>query len=176
VAGASAKGDLGELHEPETHVIPNALRAARTGTPFQLFGDDFPTRDGTCERDYVHVEDLARAHRIAVERLDALPPLEERGLGMNLGTGRGSTVREVVAAVEQATGTRLDVKRAPRRAGDPPALVADAGRARELLGFKAEHDLGSMVRSALAFMERHAGARGGQPHEVEGRHQPGSRT
>jgi UDP-glucose-4-epimerase GalE len=157
VAGAHAKGDLGELHEPETHLIPNVIRALRTGEPLELFGTDYPTRDGTCERDYIHVEDLARAHVLALEKLDALPPPASRagGIALNLGIGRGATVREVIRAVEEATGEKVPVRERPRRAGDPPALVADPSRAREALGFETRHDLQAMVRTALRFHENH---------------------
>lgn len=151
VAGAAPDGDLGELHEPETHLVPNLLRAAVSGGAFELFGEDYPTRDGTAERDYIHVADLARAHVLALERLDELP---EAVFALNLGTGRGATVREVLAAVERATGRRLRVEPRPRRPGDPPALVADPTRARELLGFGTEHDLDAMVTTALRFLER----------------------
>jgi len=157
VAGASAEGDLGERHDPETHLIPNLLRAAVHGTPFKLFGTDYPTRDGTCERDYIHVEDLARAHVLAVERLDALEP---GVLALNLGTGQGATVRDVLSAAEAATGRRVLVREEPRRAGDPPALVADASLARAALGFRTEHDLEAMVASAHRFHQR-AGLPGG---------------
>lgn len=157
VAGAHARGDLGELHEPETHLIPNVLRAARTGAPMDLFGTDYPTRDGTAERDYIHVEDLARAHVMAVERLDVLGPLAGRsfGLALNLGLGRGATVLEVVRAVEAVTGRPVPRRERPRREGDPPALVADPSRAREVLRFEARHDLRAMVESAQRFFEAH---------------------
>jgi len=156
VAGAHSKGDIGELHEPETHLIPNVLRAVREGAaPLELYGTDYPTRDGTAERDYIHVEDLARAHVLAVERLDALGPLASRrfGLALNLGQGRGATVLEVIRAVEDVTGRPVPRRERPRREGDPAALVADPRRAREVLDFKTQHDLRAMVESALRFVE-----------------------
>ncbi|RME72574.1 MAG: UDP-glucose 4-epimerase GalE [Planctomycetota bacterium] len=152
-AGAAADGSLGEDHDPETHLIPRILEAARTGTAVQIFGTDLPTRDGTCVRDYIHVDDLARAHRLALERAG------DEGLGrfeaFNLGTGRGSTVREVIAAAREATGREIVAQPAPPRPGDPPALVADARRARERLGFEPEHDLDAIVRSAWAWHRSH---------------------
>jgi UDP-glucose-4-epimerase GalE len=157
VAGAHPKGDLGELHHPETHLIPNVLRAVRTGEPLDLFGTDYPTRDGTAERDYIHVEDLARAHALALARLDDLGPPAARpyGIALNLGIGRGATVLEVLRAVEEVTGRPVPRREQPRRPGDPPALVADPRRAREVLGFQTRHDLRAMVHSALGFVEHH---------------------
>lgn len=119
-AGAHPDADIGELHEPETHLIPNALLAARDGTALSVFGDDYPTRDGTCVRDYVHVVDLVRAHVAALTHPAA--PGDVRVF--NLGTGRGFTVREVLEACRRVTGRRLTVKVMPRRPGDPPRLVA----------------------------------------------------
>jgi len=153
VAGASSDGEFGENHDPETHLIPNLLKAAVHGTPFKLFGTNYPTRDGTCERDYIHVEDLARAHVQALERIDGLPA---DCLALNLGTGHGATVREVLDAVEATVGRKVLVQECPRRPGDPPALVADPTRARDLLGLRTEHDLRSMVQSAYAFQLKQA--------------------
>jgi len=150
VAGASEDGLFGELHDPETHLIPNLLKAAVQGSPFKLFGTDYPTRDGTAERDYLHVEDLAQAHVLALERLDDLDFSAFPG-ALNLGTGRGVTVREMVAATEAVTGRKVLVGEEPRRPGDPPALVADSRLAQDLLGWRAEHDLESMVGSAYRF-------------------------
>lgn len=152
VAGASGDAEFGELHEPETHLIPNLLKAAVRGTPFTLFGTDYDTRDGTCERDYLHVEDLARAHVAAIERLDDLPP---DCTALNLGTGRGCTVREMLTEVEAVVGRKVLVQECPRRPGDPPALVNDPTRAKDLLGFRCQHDLRAMVESAYAFMCKH---------------------
>jgi UDP-glucose-4-epimerase GalE len=123
-AGADPDGRAGENHEPETHLIPLMFRAAQTGIPMTLFGDDYDTPDGTCVRDYVHVTDLARAHILAVEALSAG---RESGR-FNAGTGRGFSVKEVLRAVEEVTGKTVPHKIGPRREGDPPLLVADSGR------------------------------------------------
>ena len=131
-AGCDPDGETGEIHEPETHIIPRVLMAA-TGELAQvdIFGTDYPTPDGTCLRDYIHVADLAQGH---VQALDYL----ERGgatTAINLGTGRAFSVREVIAAAERVTGRRIPVRETRRRAGDPPVLVADVRRARTTLGF-----------------------------------------
>jgi hypothetical protein len=152
VAGASAEADLGEMHEPESHLIPNLLSAAANEQPFQLFGTNYPTRDGTAERDYLHVSDLAKAHVMAIERMDILDPLSFGG-ALNLGTGQGTTVRELIQVTEEELNTKLFVREQPRRAGDPPALVADPSLAQRVLGFHCDHDLRSMVRSAYRFMQ-----------------------
>jgi UDP-glucose 4-epimerase len=152
-AGAAADGSLGEDHDPETHLIPLAIAAAvGRGPPLQLFGTDYPTPDGTCLRDYVHVDDLSRAH-IAV--FDALArPGAARFY--NLGTGTPTSVREVIAAVERVTGRRVPVVEGPRRAGDPPALYADAGTARAELGWRVHYpDIESIVASAWRWHEAH---------------------
>ncbi|MFZ5757785.1 MAG: UDP-glucose 4-epimerase GalE [Pseudomonadota bacterium] len=147
-AGAHPDGSIGELHDPETHLIPNVLRAAFTGTPLQLFGDDYDTPDGTCIRDYVHVNDLADAHWRALAWLDRHPGAHV----FNLGTGRGHSVREVIAAVERVTGRPVPVTVAARRPGDPPALVADPSRAARDLGWQPQwQDLDALVASALPF-------------------------
>ncbi len=145
-AGASLDGRLGESHEPETHLIPLALRATRASAePLTVFGTDWPTPDGTCVRDYVHVEDLATAHVAALHRLLDGGASEQ----LNLGTGRGSSVNEVIAAVHRASGVAPRVVRGPRRAGDPPALVADAEKARRVLGFTPKHsDLDTVISTA----------------------------
>lgn len=147
-AGASASGRIGEAHEPETHLVPNVLRAALAGTPVDVFGTDWPTPDGSCVRDYVHVADLARAHVAALHYLD-------RGgtrTALNLGSGRGHSVLEVIAAAEAVTGRRIERRAAPRRAGDPPVLVASAARAAAVLGWRPESsDLATIVASAWAW-------------------------
>lgn len=133
-AGAAPDGTIGEDHSPETHLIPRLLREAANGTPCAtIYGDDYPTPDGTCIRDYVHVVDLADAH---VRALSAF----ERGVAgpLNLGSGAGSSVREIVAAVERATGVRFDRQVAPRRTGDPAVLIADGSRARSMIGWRPE--------------------------------------
>lgn len=143
-AGAHQKGDLPERHDPETHLVPNLIGAAMRGTPFPIYGTDYAeSPDGTCVRDLVHVEDLARAHVIALERLDAIA-----GAPINLGTGNGTSVQKAVAVAERVLGKRIDVQRAPRRPGDPGRLVAKVDRARELLGWKATRDLETIVRDA----------------------------
>jgi UDP-glucose-4-epimerase GalE len=148
-AGADSDGELGELHEPETHLIPRLLLNAldERQHPVRIFGDDYGTPDGTCIRDYVHVQDIADAHIRAMEYL-------LRGGGcdvFNLGTTHGASVREVIRAVERVTGKKLDVPVGPRRAGDPPRLVAGSKKARNILSFVPRHDLESMVRSAWNF-------------------------
>jgi UDP-glucose-4-epimerase GalE len=130
-AGADPDGEIGEDHDPEIHLIPRAIDAARGGAPFQLFGEDYATPDGTCIRDYVHVTDLADAHVRAVDRLLA----GGASATYNVGTERPSSVREVLAAVERATGLRVPCAPAPRRAGDPAALYASAARIRSELGW-----------------------------------------
>jgi UDP-glucose-4-epimerase GalE len=131
--GADPEGGLGECHEPETHLIPLALEAAAGLRPeLPLYGSDWPTRDGTCVRDYVHVSDLADAHVRAVEALLAGGPSG----AWNLGTGSGLTNREVIAAVERVTGRHVPMKAAPRRPGDPAELVADASRFRGEFGWQ----------------------------------------
>ncbi|HSD41740.1 MAG TPA: UDP-glucose 4-epimerase GalE [Burkholderiales bacterium] len=131
-AGCDPDGEVGEDHDPETHLIPRVLMAADGALPHvEIFGTDYSTPDGTCLRDYVHVADLAEGH------VQALGYLERGGAttAINLGTGRAFSVREVIAAAERVTGRRVPVREAARRAGDPPVLVADAARARAVLGF-----------------------------------------
>lgn len=172
VAGASADGDLGELHDPETHLIPNLLLAAAAGKACPLYGTDYPTRDGTAERDYLHVEDLAEAHVAALSRLDTLD-LNQAG-AINLGTGQGATVREVLAAVERVTERKVQVVTHPRREGDPPALVADPSRAHTLLGWRAKRNLDDMVRSAWRFLrEQGQGGSGGGSVQQQTQRHPG---
>lgn len=131
-AGADPSGDIGESHESETHLIPNILRAALgKGGQLKIFGDDYPTRDGTCVRDYVHVNDLATAHLRAVEFMSA----HDGAHVFNLGNGQGFTVLEIIAAAERILGRSIVFARAPRRPGDPPVLVASSKRAREQLGW-----------------------------------------
>ena len=149
-AGADESGDIGELHKPETHLIPLALSAAAgSGAELQIFGSDYPTPDGTCIRDYVHVNDLANAHVKALEHLAAGQP----SLAVNLGTGAGYSVQEVISAVEQATGKTVPRKLAARRAGDPPALVANPAKAQRLLQWKATRGLREIVGTAWKWMQ-----------------------
>jgi UDP-glucose 4-epimerase len=151
-AGATLDGRFGEDHPDEPHIIPLALRAARDGKPFQLFGDDYPTRDGSCVRDYIHVIDLAAAHLLA---LDAL----EHGhatAAYNVGTGHGYTNREVASAARQVTGINFEIKVSPRRPGDPAALVADSARLSQEFGWMPRHsDLDTIVRSAWTWHQAH---------------------
>jgi UDP-glucose 4-epimerase len=136
-AGAHPDGALGEDHPPESHLVPRLLQSlGDDGAPTPIFGTDWPTRDGTCVRDYVHVVDLALAHRLAVKALR-----EGAGLprALNLGNGDGFTVNEVCAAVERVAGRRPLTAPAPRRPGDPATLVASSARARELLGWQPRH-------------------------------------
>lgn len=135
-AGAHPDGTLGESHSPETHLIPNILLAVLGKAPrLRVFGDDYPTPDGTCVRDYIHVQDLASAHLLALDALDD-PVNRGRSLAYNLGNGKGFSVREVIRAAETVTGKIVPCDTAPRRAGDPPYLVADSSRARAELGWK----------------------------------------
>ena len=148
---AGARGRFGEDHDPETHLIPLVLRAAAEGSSVKIFGTDYPTRDGTAIRDYIHVEDLGRAHLLA---------LESAGVGKhavyNLGNGSGFSVREVVEAARRATGREIRAGEAPRRAGDPPVLVASSDRIRADLGWKPEKaDLETMISDAWDWMADH---------------------
>jgi UDP-glucose 4-epimerase len=152
-AGAAADGSIGEDHDPETHLIPLAIAAAvGKGPPLQLFGTDYPTPDGTCLRDYVHVDDLSRAHIAVFEGLNQ----PGAALFYNLGTGTPTSVREVIAAVEKVTGKRVPVLESARRAGDPPALYADASKARSELGWQVEYpDIESIAASAWRWHKAH---------------------
>ncbi|MBL6907186.1 MAG: UDP-glucose 4-epimerase GalE [Luminiphilus sp.] len=136
-AGANNVSKLGEWHEPETHLIPNALRAAAgTGNPLTLFGDDYPTVDGTCVRDYIHVDDLASAHVAAIEKMSKSGVFS----AYNLGNGNGYSVKEVIAACEKAVGAEIPHTVGPRREGDPATLVASAQKARDELDWSPKHE------------------------------------
>jgi UDP-glucose 4-epimerase len=155
VAGATAA--RGEVHDPETHLIPNILRAVDgSGAPLTLFGDDYPTQDGTCIRDYIHVADLADAH---LRALDATSPDDERTaapLVCNLGSGGGFSVREVLAAAERVVGRPIPHTIGPRREGDPDVLIASNARAAEVLGWRPERSsLDEMIASAWEWRQRH---------------------
>jgi UDP-glucose-4-epimerase GalE len=131
-AGASPDGTIGEDHDPETHLIPLVLQAILGVRPHvEIFGTDYPTPDGTCIRDYIHVDDLAEAHLLALERL-----APGKGLCYNLGIGRGYSVREVIQAAEAVTGKKVPTQEGPRRAGDPPALVASSEKIQRELGWR----------------------------------------
>jgi UDP-arabinose 4-epimerase len=132
-AGADPDGEIGERHDPETHIIPIALDVAAGRRPaVSVFGNDYPTRDGTCVRDFIHVTDLAEAHLLAARKLLA----GGESLQINVGNGQGHSVREVIAMVEEVTGRPVAIEWAPRRPGDPPVLVASAERARAVLGWQ----------------------------------------
>jgi UDP-arabinose 4-epimerase len=159
-AGADPDGEIGEDHHPETHLIPRVIRAAfGRGDPVEIYGTDYPTADGTAIRDYIHVTDLADAHVRALDYLD-------RGgdsIALNLGTGKGSSVREVIAAVERIAGRPVPRREAARRPGDPPELVADPALARDRLGWRARRsDLDTIVATALAWETQATGSAGGE--------------
>jgi len=150
-SGADPKGRAGERHDPETHLIPLLLRAAQTGTPVTLFGEDYPTPDGTCIRDYVHVTDLAQAHILAVENLINGGPSNR----FNVGTGKGFSIRQVMDSVERVTGRKVPYTVGPRREGDPPELVADSSKLKSTLGWKPEFvELDSIVQTAWNWANR----------------------
>jgi UDP-glucose-4-epimerase GalE len=150
-AGADENGEIGELHDPETHLIPLALRAAAgLGPELHVFGSDYPTPDGTCIRDYIHVNDLAGAH---LKALDYLATGKD-SVAVNLGTGTGASVQEVISAVEEVTGKPVPRKIVPRRPGDPPRLVANPAKAQALLNWKATRGLRDVVTTAWNWMER----------------------
>jgi UDP-glucose-4-epimerase GalE len=152
--GAEPDGCLGEEHEPETHLIPLVLRAVKTGNPVSIFGDDYPTPDGTCIRDYIHVLDLTEAHVVALESLLGGGPSDH----FNVGTGSGHSVREVLREVEEVTGRKVPHVIGPRREGDPPILVADSGKLRRTLGWKPQFTgLSGIVETAWGF-EKNRGA------------------
>jgi UDP-glucose 4-epimerase len=151
-AGAAPEGDLGEDHDPESHLIPIVLQVALgQREKIMIFGDDYPTPDGTCVRDYVHILDLASAHLAALERLQP-----GQGIKLNLGTGRGYSVKEVIEACRQITGHAIPAAIAPRRPGDPPELIADARLARERLGWSPKYaTIDSIVETAWNWHRTH---------------------
>ena len=151
-AGADPQGRAGECHEPEPHLIPSALLAlAGLRGPLDVFGTDYPTPDGTCIRDYIHVTDLAEAHVRAIERVMAGESIGPR----NLGTGLGASIREVLAAIERVAGRRVPVRESARRPGDPPELVADSSRFQKERGWTPRHsDLRTIVTTAWDWLRR----------------------
>ncbi len=154
-AGADPDGELGECHEPETHLIPLILQVASgRRAHITVYGDDYATPDGTCVRDYIHVEDLCDAHLLALRRLlDGADSAR-----YNLGNGNGYSVREVIEAVRRVTGHAIPVVTGARREGDPPVLVADASAARDTLGWRPRHaDLDAIVAHAWAWEQRRTG-------------------
>jgi UDP-glucose-4-epimerase GalE len=150
-AGADENGEVGECHDPEPHLIPLTLRAAAGfGPELQVYGTDYPTPDGTCVRDYTNVVDLAEAHVMALQHLRAGKP----SFVVNLGTGQGSSVMEVISTVEDVTGKKVPRKIVPRRPGDPPALVADPRKAQQLLQWKTKRSLRDSVSTAWKWMQK----------------------
>ncbi|MCX6539180.1 MAG: UDP-glucose 4-epimerase GalE [Acidobacteria bacterium] len=156
-AGSDPDGELGEEHRPEVHLIPRAVEAALGGPALQVFGTDYPTPDGTCLRDYVHVSDLARAHLLALEHLD-----DQGATGVyNLGIGKPFSVQDVINSVERVSGRRVPTERASRRPGDPGVLFASSERIRTELGWRPEFvDLDGMVESAWQWRRAH-------PHGIQ---------
>ena len=157
-AGCHPDGSLGEDHEPEEHLIPRAIDAALGRSPgLTIHGEDYDTPDGTCIRDYIHVQDLARAHVLALEAMDR----GEAYTAFNLGTGSGVSVREVVKTVVRVSGRAVPASIGPRRPGDPPRLVASAERAARDLGFRPRHpSLDAMVETAYRWRKAHPGGYG----------------
>ncbi len=150
-AGADESGEIGELHQPESHLIPSAFLAATGARPaMDIFGTDYPTPDGTCIRDYIHVNDLADAHVSALELLAN----GADSMAVNLGTGHGYSVKDVLSKIEEVTGKKVPVRIAPRRPGDPPALVANPALAEKLLRWKAKRSLDNIVTTAWGWMQR----------------------
>jgi UDP-glucose 4-epimerase len=151
-SGAAADGTIGEDHDPETHLIPLVLQVALGQRECaEIFGTDYPTADGTCIRDYIHVDDLASAHLAALEQLK---PGDE--LKLNLGTGHGASVKQVIDRCREATGHPIPTREAPRRAGDPPELVADPSAAKRALGWEAKHkDVRTIIESAWRWHSKH---------------------
>lgn len=152
-AGADPDGEIGERHEPETHLIPLVLQAAARVRPYvEIYGEDYDTPDGTCVRDYIHVSDIAAAHVRALDLLER----REGATAVNLGSARGASVREIIRLAEQVTGRDIPTRSSPRRAGDPPRLVADAARAGRDLGWSpALSGLETIVRTAWNWQEKH---------------------
>lgn len=150
-AGADSSGHMGEDHDPETHLIPLVVRAVLSGSPLTVFGDDYPTPDGTCIRDYVHVTDLAKAHVLALRALSEGKDTS----ALNIGTGQGFSVMEIIRAVEEASGRRVPYTVGSRRAGDPATLVAASGKAKDVLGWEPHHSsLKEIVETAWRWHSR----------------------
>jgi UDP-glucose 4-epimerase len=150
-AGADESGEIGELHDPETHLIPRALQVAAGRIPeLEIYGTDYSTPDGTCVRDYIHVSDLVEAHVLGLEYLEKDGP----SAALNLGTGKGNTVNEVITAAERIIGRPIKKRFGPRRPGDPPVLVADPSNAERVLGWKASRTLHQIVSSAWTWIQK----------------------
>jgi UDP-glucose 4-epimerase len=155
-SGAAADGTIGEDHDPETHLIPIVLQVALgQREAVEIFGTDYPTPDGTCIRDYIHVDDLATAHVAALEKLQ--PGME---LKLNLGTGHGASVQEVVDLCQRVTGREIATRAVERREGDPPALVADASAAKSELKWQARYSMRKIIETAWAWHSKHPGGYG----------------
>lgn len=151
VAGASPDATIGEDHQPESHLIPRILMAAREGKSVKIFGTDYPTPDGTCIRDYVHVVDLVRAHVLALEKLE-----EGKGSVYNIGSESGFSVREVIAACERVTGIKIIVEETERRSGDPAVLVASSKKIKSELGWERKYpDMETIVAHAWNWHTSH---------------------
>ncbi len=148
-AGADPEGELGESHQPETHLIPNVLKAAMAaGQPLRVFGGDYPTKDGTCVRDYIHINDLCQAHLLALDYLESHPGAH----GFNLGNGQGFSVLEIIATAAEITGQAIPHAIEARRPGDPPVLVADSRLAQAELGWRPQWPgIGEIIQSAWAW-------------------------
>ena len=161
-AGADEEGRVGEMHSPETHLIPRAFEAlAGDRDALEVYGNDYPTDDGTCVRDYVHVSDLAEAHVLGLEYLERGESLE-----LNLGTGQGHSVKEVIAAIERVTGRTVPTQLGARRSGDPAELVADPRSGEQLLQWRASRSLDEMVSTAWRWRQKSATAvRGARERE-----------
>lgn len=150
-AGADPEAEIGEWHEPETHLIPNVIYSVLGVKPYvEIFGTDYDTKDGTCIRDFIHVKDLANAH------ISALEYLLDGGdsCSLNLGTGKGYSVKEIVELTERITGLPVRVKYSDRRPGDPPVLVADPSKAREVLGWEAKYNIGDIIETAFRWHKK----------------------
>lgn len=150
-AGCDPKGSIGENHEPETHLIPNICKSFLSGGSqvLKIFGTDYPTPDGTCIRDYVHVDDLARTHYEGIEWLMSNPGYHD----FNLGSENGSSILEVIAAFEEVTGEKIQTEKSSRRPGDPPRLVADSAKAKEKLNFRLDYDLKDCISHTLNYLK-----------------------
>ena len=150
-AGAHANGSIGEVHDPETHLIPLALKAVlRTAPPLKVFGKDLDTPDGTCIRDYIHVSDLGSAHVLALKYLAG----GGESISLNLGTGRGTSIQELMDGFRRLTGLDVPHEFAPPRAGDPPSLYANPGKAREVLGWTATRGIDEILTSAWKWQQK----------------------
>jgi UDP-arabinose 4-epimerase len=160
-AGADVEGEIGEAHDPETHLIPQVIQAAKGDRPeMSIFGTDYDTPDGTAIRDYIHVDDLAKAHILAIEHLGKG---RESG-AFNLGTGQGYSVRDIINAVERHGGRKVPAREKGRRAGDPERLTACAERARQILGWRPDHDLDTIVATAWTWEMRKVEVQASEVH------------